>query len=305
MMGGSIWIESELGEGATFKFTFLVKKDDGDNEDSYKNANWNNLKVLAVDYDADVLESITEIFGELGVECKTAVSSEDALRQVEKDGAFDIYFIDWKMPEIDGIELTRRIRELDTSSGDSVFIIMISSLDWNVIEHEAKATGINQFLSKPLFSSIIADIINDHFKDGPGGNQNERKEAALNFSGRRILLAEDVDINREIVMTLLGPTQIEFDCAENGAEAVLIFNKTPDRYDMILMDVQMPEMDGYEATRKIRESGAPNAKDIPIIAMTANVFSDDVEKCLNAGMNDHVGKPLDFEDVLNKLQKYF
>ena len=132
-------------------------------------------------------------------------------------------------------------------------------------------------------------------------NESVQIDCYENFT---ILLAEDIEINREIVLALLEPTQITIDCAENGVEAVRMFEECPQRYDMIFMDVQMPEMDGYEATRRIRESSAPNAQNIPIVAMTANVFREDVEKCLEAGMNDHVGKPLNFDEVLSKLRKY-
>jgi CheY-like chemotaxis protein len=132
----------------------------------------------------------------------------------------------------------------------------------------------------------------------------ETAETRNFFPGRRILLAEDVEINREIVLSLLGPTALTIDCAENGVEAVRIFSTDPDKYDMIFMDVQMPEMDGYKATRCIRAMGTPKALSIPILAMTANVFREDIEKCLAAGMNDHIGKPLDFEDMLAKLRKY-
>jgi signal transduction histidine kinase len=135
--------------------------------------------------------------------------------------------------------------------------------------------------------------------DSPGG-----EAAGDNFAGFRILLAEDVEINREIVLALLEPTSISIECAENGAMAVRIFNASPNAFDMIFMDIQMPEMDGYEATRVIRASGAANAKNIPIIAMTANVFKEDVERCMEAGMNAHVGKPLDFEEVLGLLRTY-
>jgi CheY-like chemotaxis protein len=124
------------------------------------------------------------------------------------------------------------------------------------------------------------------------------------FKGRRVLLADDIEINREIVSTLLEPTCLEIDYAVNGAEAVRMFGETPDKYDMILMDIQMPEMDGYEATRRIRAADAPAAKTIPIVAMTANVFEDDVEQCLEAGMNGHVGKPLGLEEVMAVLRKY-
>jgi CheY-like chemotaxis protein len=124
------------------------------------------------------------------------------------------------------------------------------------------------------------------------------------FEGRCILLAEDVEVNREIVQALLEPTKVEVDCAENCREAVDMFSAAPEKYDMILMDVQMPEMDGYEATRRIRAFNIPKAKTVPIVAMTANVFREDVEKCMAAGMNGHVGKPLNFDEVLEKLHGY-
>jgi CheY-like chemotaxis protein/two-component sensor histidine kinase len=138
----------------------------------------------------------------------------------------------------------------------------------------------------------------------PKADAGEQTKQPNNFKGNCLLLAEDVEINREIVLTLLEPTMIEVDCAENGAKAVELFTASPDKYDMIFMDLQMPEMDGYEATRRIRESGIPEAKRIPIIAMTANVFREDIERCLASGMNDHVGKPLDFDEVISKLRKY-
>jgi CheY-like chemotaxis protein len=124
------------------------------------------------------------------------------------------------------------------------------------------------------------------------------------YEGKRLLLAEDVEVNREIVVTLLEPTLLTIDCATNGVEAVSLFAKTPDKYDMIFMDVQMPEMDGYEATGRIRALGDPRAQEIPIIAMTANVFREDVEKCLAAGMNSHIGKPLDMDELLSVLSRY-
>jgi CheY-like chemotaxis protein len=125
------------------------------------------------------------------------------------------------------------------------------------------------------------------------------------FAGRRILLAEDVEINREIVQALLEPTRLEIDCVENGAEAARIFSEAPDRYDIIFMDVQMPVMDGYDATRRIRSLNSPRAKSVPIIAMTANVFREDIENCLAAGMDSHIGKQVDFDEVLSKLRFYW
>jgi CheY-like chemotaxis protein len=182
---------------------------------------------------------------------------------------------------------------------------MISAAEWNTIEEEAKEAGVDKFLPKPLFPSAIADCINECLGAGSLlAAKEDRPEETDVFDGFHLLLAEDVEINREIVLALLEPTAVEIDCAENGVEAVKLYSEAPGKYDMIFMDVQMPEMDGYEATRRIRALDVPGAKKIPIVAMTANVFREDVEKCLKAGMDDHLGKPLDFDEVLDKLRKY-
>jgi CheY-like chemotaxis protein len=208
------------------------------------------------------------------------------------------------MPGMDGIELSRQLKK--RGKGRASVVIMISAAEWTLVEDEARAAGVNKFMSKPLFPSSIADCINEALSAGTLAAAEERQpeEETDCFKGYRLLLAEDVEINREIVLTLLEPTALEIDCAENGAEALRLFSEAPDRYDMIFMDVQMPEMDGYEATRRIRALGVPRAKEIPIVAMTANVFREDVEKCLVAGMNAHVGKPLDFDEVMDRLRKY-
>ena len=182
---------------------------------------------------------------------------------------------------------------------------MISATGWSVIEAEAKAAGVDKFIPKPLFPSAIADCINECLGASAAlctACKNEKQME--NFAGYRILLAEDVEINREILLALLEPSAIAIDCVENGLEAVKQYSASPERYDIIFMDVQMPEMDGYEATRIIRALDIPQAKLVPIIALTANVFREDIEKCMAVGMNDHVGKPLDLEELLDKLRTY-
>jgi CheY-like chemotaxis protein len=204
------------------------------------------------------------------------------------------------MPEMDGIELSRQIRLL---SQETAVIIMISAAEWSAIEEEARKAGIEFFLPKPLFPSSIADIINRCLGPvdlSPAAEDMPRDD----FTGYRILLAEDVEINREILTALLEPTSLTIESAVNGADALRLFVADPDRYDLIFMDVQMPEMDGYEATERIRSSGVPQAATIPILAMTANVFREDIDRCLKAGMNGHVGKPLDIEEVLTRLREY-
>jgi CheY-like chemotaxis protein len=318
MMSGTIWIESEPGKGSTFAFTVQVERGAEEKRSMLApGVNWGNMRLLAVDDDPDIREYFIELAQRFNVSCDAVPDGEAALAAINQNGAYDIYFIDWKMPGMNGVELTRKIKERD--SGDSV-VIMISAAEWSAIESDAKQAGVNKFLSKPLFPSAIADLINECL-GGISGAKTE-KAPADDFEGSRILLAEDVEINREIVLTLLEPTGIAIDCAENGAEAVRLYSAGPENYNMILMDVQMPEMDGFEATRQIRAFEASRQKSavefpketpkllpespkgIPVVAMTANVFKEDIEKCLAAGMNDHIGKPLDFEEVLAKLRKY-
>jgi CheY-like chemotaxis protein len=202
------------------------------------------------------------------------------------------------MPVMEGIQLASELKK--SASAKSV-VIMITAAEWASIESEAKRAGVDKFLSKPLFPSAIMDAIKECISIDRRQMETADKNIKGIFAGRKILLAEDVEINQEIVMALLEPTEIEIDCAINGLEAVRMFKETPDKYDMVLMDVQMPEMDGYEATLKIRALDVPQAKTIRIIAMTANVFRDDIEKCQEVGMDSHIGKPLNFDEVIEKL----
>jgi two-component system, sensor histidine kinase and response regulator len=303
MMGGKIDVKSYPGNGSVFTFTIRAKKGTQTRQRLLANSiNRDNVRILAVDDDPDILSYFKNIAQQLGVSCDTAANGAEALNLVEQNGPYNIYFVDWKMPGMDGITLTRALKAQPSGSENSV-AIMISAVEWNAIEDEAKEAGVNRLLPKPLFPSTIADVIDNCL--GVEDRVKEKKiEIAGIFAGRCILLAEDMEINREIVMTLFEPTQLEIDCAENGLEVVRKFNELPDKYDLIFMDVQMPKIDGYEATRRIRAMDIPKAKTIPIIAMTANVFREDIEKCVNAGMNNHVGKPINFEEVLNKLRFY-
>ncbi|MDR2558082.1 MAG: response regulator, partial [Oscillospiraceae bacterium] len=302
MMGGDIVVESEVGKGSVFTFTVQVNRGEKKHPTySLQGIDWKDLCILAVDDDAYILEDLKGIVERLGSSCDIAENAEDALRLVEQSGGYNVFYIDWKMPGVDGIELTKKLKSR-TQTPDHSVVIMISSAESSIIAKEAKAAGVDKFLQKPLFPSIIADIINEYLGIPVHLPEEETKDTEAIFKGHRILLAEDVDINREIVLALLEPTGLEIDCAANGVEAVSMFSKAYDKYEMIFMDIQMPELDGYEATRKIRALDNPAAKTIPIIAMTANVFKEDVENCIKAGMNDHIGKPLDFDIVLGKLR---
>jgi signal transduction histidine kinase/CheY-like chemotaxis protein len=311
MMDGTIWIESELGKGAAFIFTVQLELGP-DQKDGLLDPgiSWKNLRVLAVDDSEDIRTYFDEFADRLGFNCDTAADGEDAIGLIKKNGPYDIYFVDWKMPGMNGIELSRWIKKntgannKNNDVASKSVVIMISATEWNTVEGEAKEAGVDRFLQKPLFPSTLADIISQCLSRNTIVVSPESKKVVDDFSGCHILLAEDVEINQEIVIALLEPTSIMIDCAGNGVEAVRLFSEGPEKYEIIFMDVQMPEMDGYEATEKIRASGLPNAQSIPIVAMTANVFKEDIEKCLAVGMNDHVGKPLDFEEVLSKLRRY-
>jgi len=303
MMGGKIWLESELGEGSKFSFTFKAKRGVKNTPSlSEIGINWGNVSIMAVDDDQYILDYFKDVMNGFGKECDTALSGQEALALVGVHGMYDIYFVDWKMPDMDGIRLASQIKS-QSKTPEHTIIIMISAADWSGVAAEAKKAGVDKFLSKPLFPSAIADVINETI--GITRLHEEEKTDFMHiFQGYNVLLAEDVEINREIIEVLIEPTMLKLNCAVNGAQAVSMFEKSPNAYDLILMDVQMPEMDGYEATRRIRALNHTRAKEIPIIAMTANVFREDIDKCLEAGMNDHIGKPIDIQEFISTLQKY-
>jgi CheY-like chemotaxis protein len=312
-MNGTIWVESEPDRGSSFIFTIQVTEIRGEKKPLLPpGVNWNNVRVLAVDDDSEIRRFFSSLAEQLKIQCDTASDGSSAIELIKKNGPYDMYFVDWKMPGMNGIELSRWITgDEGPSAGDDPsaaachpVVIMISVVERSQLEKEAHGAGISKFLSKPLFPSSITDCISECLGIERQSKNAEPEAIADNFAGRRILLAEDVDINREIVLTILEPTSLEIDCAENGAQALAMFSEDPEKYEMIFMDIQMPEMDGYEATRRIRALDIPKAKNIPIIAMTANDVREDIDNALSAGMDDHVGKPLDFEQVLEKLRKY-
>jgi PAS domain S-box-containing protein len=302
MMGGSIWVKSELKKGSTFTFTVQMKR--GNDKKQYLpplNINFGNLHILMIDSDPDILEYTEEIVQRFGISCDIAVNGNDALRLIDRNGPYNIYFVDWKITDIDCMEFISRLK---APGSDNTVVVMISVVEMNKVEAQVREAGADEFLLKPMFPSAVIETIYKCL----GFEQKHIEKAAHGidsiFKDRRMLLVEDVEINREIVIVLLEPTNLKIDCAENGADAVRMFQEAPESYDFIFMDIQMPEMDGYEATRRIRELNIPKAKTIPIVAMTANVFKEDIENCLNAGMNGHVGKPLDIDEVLEILRKY-
>gem|GEM_PF-1174494 len=306
MMGGEIWVESEIGKGASFIFTIKVKRGEAKEHRLLKRGViWSNVRVLAVDDEQDTLDFFTKITDELGIKCcDTVLSGEEALKLIEQGRIYDICFIDWRLPGIDGIELAK-ILKTKTENLKNAAVVLFSADAVNAASNNDNHTYIDKYLSKPLFPFTIIDAINDCLGMAEDTRNNNIKQKSVpQFANRRILLAEDVEINREIFITLLEPSLLEIDCAVNGKEAVAMFSESPEKYDMIFMDLQMPQMNGYEATESIRALETPKAKTIPIIAMTANTFAEDVDKCLKVGMNGHVGKPLDYDKVLELIADY-
>jgi len=306
LMGGKIWIESVLGKGTTVSFTVPAKRG-GENIPYLSNVDLSVVRVLLVGDDPDLQLNFEDIAGQLQLKCDIAHSREEVLRLLKEKGPYDMFFIDWKMSDRNGIGLAREVKAVNA---DKPIVLLVSIAEWNAVEKEAKAAGVDDFLSKPLMSSTVAECVSKHIGDSTSsedvGDVDDDAMFGMNetFPGRRVLLAEDVEINREIVQTILEPTEVEIDCAVNGTEAVRMFRDNPDRYDIIFMDLQMPEMNGLEATKRIRNLNVSNAREIPIIAMTANVFKEDIEVCLESGMNAHIGKPLVPGEVMEILRQY-
>ena len=298
MMGGEIWIESEIGAGSKFSFTIKVKRGADEKPKTVKSS---NTRILVVDGDKSVLSHFKIMAKNFGLVCDTAENREDALKLMKQSKKYHFCFVDHKIQGTDGLKIISAIKESDSGV---VAVLMISATKWLSVQTKAKKAGVDKFIPKPLFPSAVVDVVNEKLGKEILQSEDAQSDITGIFKGRSILLAEDVEINREIVLALLEPTKLEIVSAENGMEAVEKFGESPDRYEMIFMDVQMPQMDGYEATRRIRELGTLKARTIPIIAMTANVFKEDIEKCFAAGMNDHIGKPLNLDEVLDKLRAF-
>ena len=305
MMGGKIAVRSIKGIGS--EFTVDVQLGITEEEllrHKRKKAlpNFSALKTLVVDDDVAVCESAVDTLKEMGITAEWVDSGRKAIERVrDLRGAgrhFDMILIDWKMPEIDGIETARRIRAI---VGPEVTIIIITAYDWASIEHEATLAGVNMLMSKPMFKSSLISAFSKALGEKEEINTGS-KPAVFDFTGRRILLVEDNAINTEVAAALLESKGFAVDTAENGLRAIELFSKTEAGfYDAILMDIRMPQMDGLTAANNIRHMSNADAKTIPIIAMTANAFDDDMEKSKAAGMNAHLAKPIEPERLYQIL----
>lgn len=304
MMNGTITVESETGKGSTFTVELTLKLQDIEkNAEQLKELK--GLRAMVVDDDFNVCDSVSKMLKQLGMRAEWTASGREAIYRAktahDEGDSYHTYIIDWQMPDLSGVETAKKIRSL---VGEEAPIIILTAYDWSDIEEEAKAAGVTAFCAKPLFMSDLKSALL------AATNTADKEEDAAtwtlaDFSGKRILLVEDIELNREIAEVILTEAGFLVESAPDGTDAVAMMEKAEEYYyDAILMDVQMPIMDGYEATRTIRNMPRKDVKDLPIIAMTANALEEDKEAALKNGMNAHIAKPLDMDVFISVLKKY-
>lgn len=299
-MDGTIEVQSEAGKGTEFHVILDLERADV-KESEMILPSWN---MLLVDDDEQLCRETADKLAELTIHCDWVMDGRSAIEMVEahhrQRDPYQIVLLDWRMEGMNGIETARELRD---KFGEEMPILLISAYDWSDIEEEAREAGICGFISKPLFKSTLYHGLLQYMD--PGENEEENQKApARDFSGVRVLLAEDNDINYEIANELLSNIGMEIEWAQNGQICVDMFQKSPEGYyDAVLMDIRMPVMTGYEAARQIRQLERGDAE-LPIIAMTADAFSEDVKKCKECGMNDHTSKPIDMDVLTRLLAKY-
>ncbi len=303
LMGGDVRVESKLNEGSKFTFNVFMEVIKSESSKHYNIIKKEDLKILVVDDSLQTRNYFIDLMSKLNFNCDVASSGMEALEMIENaplNKQYNLLFVDWKMPQMDGVELTRQIKK---RSNDKIVIIMISAFRWDEIEIEAVKAGVNGFVPKPLFPSEIVESIYNCI------NVKKKKMEVIetkipDFTGKKMLVVEDIEINFEIIKELLSETKIELELAINGEEATKIIKNNPNKYDIVLMDIHMPIMDGYEATKIIRNYDYKSTKSLPIVAMTANVFKEDIEKCIACGMNDHIAKPIQLDVLIEKIEKH-
>ncbi|MDR2488707.1 MAG: response regulator [Desulfovibrio sp.] len=304
MMYGSISARSEIDKGTTFTCTVCLErcaKEEKKPELPFPVPDPGSVRICTVSGSLTLIEYFRDILRKYDLKQDEITDSDRILERISQKAPYALCFLDWRTIAADGVNLVRRIQE---QSDLGAPVIIATMREWNLIADSLNALGVKHFLPRPLFPSNVLACLEKCLGKKKVKEDSAQSSPQDDFSGYRIILAEDVEVNQEIVLACLEPTRLAIDCAGNGIEAVNLFSAAPESYDMIFMDIQMPVMDGYTATRHIRALAAPNAKTIPIVAMTANVFREDVQRCLDVGMQDHIGKPVDFNIILEKLRQY-
>ena len=305
LMGGTIEVKSEVDRGTLFTVELELRIPKEASDEQF----WQESgirRILAVDDEQQILENIALLMQRTNIGTEFAFDGQEALRRLNEAQAagqgYDVILLDWNMPGINGIETAKRIRE---TAHVHIPILLLTAYDWEEVEEEALTAGIDGFLAKPFFVSAFKEKIKE-IRSKQEAKQTQPDEPDTNIlKNRHFLIAEDNEINSEILLELLHIEGADAQVAENGALAVELFcNTPPGHFDAVLMDVQMPVMNGYEATKKIRALAREDAKTIPVIAMTANAFAEDVKDARDAGMNDHIAKPIDMDVIRKTLYKY-
>ena len=304
IMNGNISVKSEKNVGSEFTVNVTLHNSDKVKVAAETGISAKDLKVLVVDDDPVACEHAKLILEELGIAVDTVLNGNDAIEMIKLHQArrepYNVLLVDWRMPDIDGIEVTRRVREL---GGNESAIIILTAYSWEEVIDEALQAGVDRFMSKPLFANTVMDEFSQAVEQKQLTFGNDKEPADL--TGKRILIAEDMPVNAEIITMILEMREMEVDHAENGKLCVEMFEKSaPNYYDAILMDIRMPIMDGLTATENIRALPREDAKKIPIIALTANAFDEDVQRSLQAGMNAHLTKPVEPEHLYQTLAEF-
>ena len=304
MMGGTIEVQSQINRGTTFTvgFDFALSSVIHKKEDTVE---LEGLRALVVDDDFQTCDSVTKMLGQIGMRSEWTTSGREAVFRAQKahnDGdPFYSYIIDWLMPQMDGIETVRRISRV---IGDDAPIIILTAYDWTDIEQEAREAGVTAFCNKPLFMSDLRNVLLEASRACHSILPPKQEEKSITFDGKRVLVVEDNDLNREIAYEILARAGFVVEEAVDGSEAVEIVKSRPEfYYDLVLMDIQMPIMDGYEATKAIRGLPRRDVTKLPILAMTANAFEEDKERALQNGMNGHIAKPVYIDVLYKTLQR--